>query len=245
MIRHHLRVMKLLPALLLALLPACSFRPRTTSVPLRTLEKGPAAPSELVVFLPGRWSRVDEFEREKFFEIACERWPDAKLVATDLHLGYYKNQSMARRLHEDVILPARRSGVKTVRFVGISMGGLGALIYDLEYPNEVDEMILLSPFVGEEETLKEIEAAGGLAKWRPSPVADKDFSRKLWLGLRRKWKEGENQPKVLLGCGREDRLAASNRLFAREFLKSADRQWITGDHDWPTWRPLFESLIRK
>jgi len=231
-------------ALIFLMLPACGVLPRATPTPVATLARGEATGAELVVFLPGRWSRVEEFERQGFFEIARKRWPDARLVAADLHLGYYKNQSIARRLHEDVILPARRSGVKSVRIVGISMGGLGALIYDVEYPGQVDELVLLSPFLGEEDALQEIEASGGLQKWRPGPLAEKDFSRKLWLNLRENRLVKGRPTKVLLGCGTEDRLATSNRMFAKEFLESDVQEWIAGSHDWPTWRPLFESLAQ-
>jgi pimeloyl-ACP methyl ester carboxylesterase len=237
--------MKRIWMIFLAVLPSCGWLPRPTPIPVGQLSAGSRNGSDLVVFLPGRWSRVAEFERERFFEIAAKRWPNARLVAPDLHLGYYKNQSVARRLHEDVILPARRSGVKTVRLVGISMGGLGALIYDVEYPQQVNEMILLSPFVGEEDALKEIESAGGLEKWRPGEIAQRDFTRKLWLKLRESWREKGNRPRVLLGCGQDDRLAASNRLFAKEFLKPGEQLWSPGGHDWPTWQVLFERLIEK
>lgn len=237
--------MKCLWLLILAMLPSCALLPRSTPVPVKTLSGGKPDGAELVVFLPGRWSRVEEFEREGFFEIARKRWPDARLVAADLHLGYYKNRSVALRLHEDIILPARRSGAKRVRIVGISMGGLGALIYDAEYPGQVDELVLLSPFLGEDEALREIEAAGGLAKWNPGPVAKTDFTRKLWLGLRKNQRQREVSPRILLGCGQADRLAGSNRLFAREFLKSNEQRWTAGGHDWPTWKTLFEEFIRK
>lgn len=214
-------------------------------MPVSFLKGGKPDGRELVVFLPGRWSRGEEFEREGFFEIASKRWPDARLVAPDLHLGYYKNRSMARRLDEDVIQPARSSGVRKITLVGISMGGLGALIHEMEYPGQVDEIILLSPFLGEDQVLSEIETAGGLRKWNPGPAADADFSRKLWLNLREKWLDHAHRPRVLLGCGNEDRLAASNRLFAREFVKSDQQRWIPGSHDWPTWRALFASLTAK
>lgn len=237
---------RILALISLILLPSCAFLPRATPSPVPTLTGGAAKGRELIVFLPGRWSRVEEFEREGFFEIARKRWPQACLVAPDLHLGYYKNQSIARRLHEDVILPARRSGVTQVRIVGISMGGLGALIYDVEYPGNADELILLSPFVGEEEALQEIEAAGTLQNWQPGTIAERDFTRKLWLRLRENRLSGkEKSPTpILLGCGTEDRLAPSNRLFAKEFLKPEAQTWIPGNHDWPTWRLLFESKPR-
>jgi len=235
--------MKFLVGFLLTVLPSCGLLPRSTPSPVPVLTGGKMGGSEMVVFLPGRWSRVEEFEREGFFEIARNRWPEARLVAADLHLSYYLNRSMPQRLHEDVILPARRSGVKKLTLVGVSMGGLGALIYEVDYPDEVDEIILLSPFVGDEKALDEIAAAGNLKNWQPGVADERDFTRKLWLKLRVNWQIGGKRPKVLLGCGTEDRLAESNRLFAREFLNPSEQKWIPGTHDWPTWRPLFESLI--
>lgn len=234
--------MKRLLAVLMAIVPSCGVLPRPARVPVPSLQAGKANATELVIFLPGRWSRVEEFAQEGFFEIARKRWPDARLTAPDLHLAYYKNQSVARRLQDDVILPARKSGVKTIRIVGISLGGLGALIHEIEYPGQVDELILLSPYLGEEDAIAEIEAAGGLNNWRPGRIAEDDFSRKLWLGLRSRWLDTGHPPRLLLGCGTEDKLAPASRLFAKEFLKPADQQWIRGTHDWPTWRPLFEGL---
>jgi pimeloyl-ACP methyl ester carboxylesterase len=242
--RGHLHAVKRIIALVFLILPSCGLLPRSVPIPVATLLSGKANGAELVVFLPGRWSRVEEFEKEGFLAIASKRWPNARLVAADLHIGYYRNQSMARRLHEDVILPARRSGVKSVRIVGISMGGLGALIYDAEYPGQADELILLSPFLGEESALQEIEASGELKNWRPAPPTERDYSRKLWLRLRENRLMKSSPTEVLLGCGTEDRLAASSRLFAREFLESDAQEWLAGGHDWPTWRLLFESLVR-
>ncbi len=235
---------KYIGLLFLSILSSCHFLPRPTAQPVKVLAAGNLTGTELVVFLPGRWSRVEEFEKEKFFEIAKQHWPQARLTAPDLHLGYYKERSMARRLHEDVVLPAKRSGVKKVTLVGISMGGLGALIYDNEYPSQVDRMYLLSPFLGEEKVLQEISAAGSLAKWQPGSVQEDDFSRKLWLKLREKRAQPGKKPQMHLGCGTEDRLADANRLFAKEFLKATEQKWTSGGHDWPTWRVLFEKMVK-
>jgi pimeloyl-ACP methyl ester carboxylesterase len=236
--------MKRLFPLLALCLSSCGLLPRSTPVPVPTITGGSAAGTELVVFLPGRWSTVDEFEREGFFKIAAERWPAARLVAADLHLGYYKSRSSARRVHEDIIAPARRSGVKTVRVVGVSMGGLGALIHDLEYPGDIDEIHLLSPFVGEEEVIAEITAAGGVRQWQGEPKSGRDFSRKLWRGLKSRWLEQGRRPAVKLACGTEDRLAGSNRRFAADFLKKEEVLWLPGGHDWPAWRELFREMVK-
>jgi pimeloyl-ACP methyl ester carboxylesterase len=236
--------MKRLLALLTLAFSSCSLLPRPTVAPVPVIRGGSAYGSELVVFLPGRWSTVDEFEREGFFKIAAERWPDARLVAADLHLGYYKSRSSAKRVHEDIIAPARKSGVKTVRVVGVSMGGLGALVHDLEYPGDIDEIYLLSPFVGEDEVIAEIAAAGGVRKWNGEPKSERDFSRKLWRGLETKWLEQGRRPRVTLACGTEDRLAGSNRQFAADFLKEDEVLWRPGDHDWPAWRELFRGMMK-
>jgi pimeloyl-ACP methyl ester carboxylesterase len=225
-------------------LSSCGLLPRPAPEPVPTVTMGPEKARELVVFLPGRWSQVEEFEREGFFEIARERWPEARLVAADLHLGYYRNQSGARRIHEDIISPARRNGTETVRVVGISMGGLGGLIQDLQFPGDVDELYLLSPFVGEEEVVREIQAAGGVRNWNGSPEGPRDFSRRLWQGLKEKWIGENRQPATRLACGTGDRLAASNQRFAADFLDRRDTLWQAGDHDWPTWRRLFREMIR-
>lgn len=187
---------------------------------------------------------MDEFKREGFFQIASERWPDAELVAVDLHLGYYRKRLSAKRLHEDVIAPARSRGVKRVRVVGISMGGLGALIHDLEYPEDIDEMYLLSPFVGEEKVTEEIRSAGGVRNWKGEPTGDRDYSRRLWRSLELKWLEQRDRPEVILACGTEDRLVESNRLFAQDFLSEEQTLWQSGGHEWPTWRSLFREMIR-
>ena len=236
--------MKRLLSLLTLVLSSCGLLPRSTPAPVPTITGGPSAAAELVVFLPGRWSTVDEFEREGFFKIAAERWPEARLVAADLHLGYYKSRSSSKRVHEDIIAPARKSGVTTVRVVGVSMGGLGALIHDLEYPGDIDEIYLLSPFVGEEEVIAEIGAAGGVREWKGSAKSERDFSRKLWRGLETKWLEQGRRPAVKLACGTEDRLAGSNRQLAADFLKKDEVLWKPGDHDWPSWRGLFTEMVK-
>jgi len=150
---------------------------------------------------------------------------------------------MAERIHRDVILPARASGVKSLRLVGISMGGMGALIYDVEHPGQVDELILLSPFLGKDEVLREIEASGGVLRWNPGAMAEDEFTRRLWWQLREKWLIRKDRPDVWLGCGIQDRLAPQNRQFTKDFLKSTETHWLDGGHDWQTWRKLFQSRL--
>lgn len=230
--------------LMASLLSSCLWIPQKPVTPVRTLSDEPSGKArQLVVMLPGRWSRPEEFHKEGLMEMARKHWPQARIVAPDLHLGYYMNRVMVDRLHEDVILPAEREGIREIIVVGVSMGGLGALIYDLEHPGKIDRMILLSPFVGDEEAIREVDAAGGVRSWKPGEIEKKDFSRKLWLGLKSDWLGQRKRPEIILACGDKDRLRASNERFSKDFLKASEVISLPGDHDWPTWRAAFGKML--
>lgn len=231
-----------LAALLSLASTACTFLPRPTPVPLKTLADEPQGrPRELVVLLPGRHSLPGEFAREGFVARLRESRPQARIVVADLHLGYYRQQAVAGRLHHDVIAPARASGIERITLVGISMGGLGAMIYDLEHPGQVGEIILLSPFLGDDSVIGDIASQGGLARWQPQGEEPDAFSRKLWLRLRGSWLTRGDRPVLRLGCGESDRLAAATRLAVRE-LSPDETVWLPGGHDWPTWNALIGEI---
>lgn len=230
--------MKALAGLIPLLATACTFLPRPTPVPVRAQIHEPATDTrELVVLIPGRHSLPSEFECKGFVTEVRESRPNARIVIPDLHLGYYRNRSATDRLHEDVILPATAEGLNRVTLIGISMGGLGAMLYDLEYPGHADEIILLSPFLGDASVIEDITAQGGLSKWQPQGEDPDEFSRRLWTSLRDKWLPRANRPPLRLGCGESDRLAPATRLAASE-LGPAETVWLPGDHDWPTWNAL-------
>ncbi len=236
--------MKPLAGLLSLLATACTFLPRPTPVPLRAQFHEPAAPpKELVVLLPGRHSLPSEFEREGFVDLVRTARPRARIVVPDLHIGYYRNRSATERLHQDVILTAEAEGIGHITLVGISMGGLGAMLHELDHPGHVDELILLSPFLGDASVIDDITAQGGLASWTPEGEAPDAFSRKLWTGLRESWLTRPDRPILRLGCGEADRLASATRLAAADLLP-AETLWIPGDHDWPTWNALGRQLIQ-
>lgn len=237
--------MKLFAGLMSLLATACTFLPRPAPSPVKMqAHEPPGDPDELVVLLPGRHSLPSEFEREGFVDILRITRPAARIVAPDLHIGYYRNRSMAERLHRDVILPAKKAGVQRVTLVGISMGGLGAMLYELEHPGNADEVILLSPFLGDEAVIADIRKQGGLATWEPEGKDPDRFSRKLWLGLRERWLTRNDRPDLRLACGESDRLASATRLASTE-LRPVETLWLPGDHDWQTWNALIQAIERQ
>ena len=175
----------------LALSSCRSMLPDATR-PVRTLSYAPKAggkAKELVVLLPGRFSQPEEFEHHGIVDLVREKRPHARVEAPDLHLGYYVDRIPDACLHEEIVRPARQRGER-VTLIGVSMGGLGSLIYTLRYPNDVNEVLMLAPFVGEDDLVAEIEAAGGIEHWHPGEIVppNKDEGiKKLWADMKPKW----------------------------------------------------------
>lgn len=217
--------------------------PAPAPLPVDRLVPMPAGGECLVVLLPGRGDRAGVFRREGFGSAVAEAGIRAEVVAADLHVGYYLRRTADVRLHEDVVAPAKARGVRQVWLAGVSMGGLGALIYDRFHPGEVSGLVLLAPFLGEKPVIDEVAAAGGLARWQPSAVlAPDDWQRDTWVWLRRWVRPERSTPPIVLGWGEADGLARSNRLLA-DVLPPARVFVREGTHDWAVWRELWKAML--
>jgi len=231
----------ILTVLVSAVLSSCV---PSAKVPLDTImypqEKGNLQEC-LVIFLPGRGSRAAEFEREGFIERIRQSGLKADAVAAELHLGYYANWTAVERLRLDVIAPARARGYKQVWLVGISMGGLGALEYARNYPGEVAGIVLLAPYVGDDEIINEIIQAGGLEAWTPGPIAELDYQRRLWTWIRDYKMQRLSRPVIYLGYGLDDRFVEADHLLASA-IGPHRTMTVPGGHTWTTWKVLWKSL---
>ena len=199
------------------------------------------AAGDLVVFLPGRGDRAEDFEERGFLAAARKAGLEADVLAVDAHLAYYYKRVITQRLWEDVILPARAQGYRRVFVVGISLGGLGAITLADEHPDAVAGLFVLAPYLGEPDLTREIEAAGGLARWSGAP-SERDF-RGVW-GYLRGYAAGEPRPPLWLAYGESDRYAYGHRLLAAALPK--ERVLVTaGGHDWKAWDRLWSEFLAR
>ena len=202
----------------------------------------PARAKTLLVFLPGRGTTGQDFVRQGFID-ALPAGSPVDTMTVDLTFPYYTGRIATRRLHDDIVAPARARGYRRVWLVGCSMGGLGAIMYAHEYPGEISGIVALAPYLGEKNVVAEIEAAGGPARWQPKkPLADDDFQRRLWLAIRA---EGFDQPgrvPFVLGYGTDDRFAYGYRLLAAQ-LPPDHVFTVFGFHDWGTWHRLWTRIL--
>jgi pimeloyl-ACP methyl ester carboxylesterase len=151
---------------------------------------------------------------------------------------------MVERLQRDIITPARNQGYRCLWLVGISLGGFGALEFEIQHPGEVSGIILLAPYLGEDTMISELVQAGRVKAWEPGLILRSDYERQLWAWIRNYESQNRHLPIIYLGYGNNDRFVISNRLLADVL---GPDQTITGQggHTWSTWQVLWESLLRK
>jgi pimeloyl-ACP methyl ester carboxylesterase len=235
----------------------CAHR-RPNVVPLVSIEDRlprPATGRTLVVFLPGISSPPREFRDHHYFdEVRRLGWP-IDMIAVDAHRGYYDDRSVVDRLREDIVRPARARGYARIWLVGISLGGLGSMLYASQMParnaldaaDRVDGIVPIAPFVGSREVIAEVRDAGGLARWNPPlHLADGDWERHLLVWLKSQTADeavpaSERVP-MIFAWGDSDRFAPSIDLVSAA-LPADRRITLPGGHDWDAWTPLWRAVL--
>lgn len=198
----------------------------------------------LFVFLRGMGGSNHSFEQEGLVADVWACGLPFDMTAPNAHVGYYMNRNLITRLKEDVIDPAKEKGYQKIWLVGFSMGGLGALLYLMEHPEDLAGIYLIAPFLGTHSILEEIETAGGVKQWEPGPYdAEEDWPRMLWHWM--KTTIADNPDKIVyLGYGIDDINKNGLQLLAP--LLSPDRVYaIEGGHDYPTFKALWKIFLTK
>ena len=230
------------------LLGGCGLLPRGTAVPMPLLREPAQAPGRadtLVVMLPGRFDRPQDFVREGLLADLRRQRADVDVLLADAHLGYYMDRSVLDRLREDVIGPARRQGYRQIWLAGISLGGFGALGYAARHGEapggEVDGVLAIAPYLGSDEVIRAIGREGGPQRWLASPVklAANDLEQDLWQWLAH---PPADAPPVFLGFGRGDRMGGAHRL-AAGLMPPGHVMQVEGGHDWAPWRALWQQWL--
>lgn len=198
----------------------------------------------MIVFLRGIGGSHQSFEEEGFVADVWACGLPFDMAAPNAHFGYYGDRNLITRLKEDVIEPARNRGCHKIWLVGISMGGLGALLYLMERPQDIAGVYLIAPFLGSSTFLEEIAVAGGVSQWNPGHYkAENDWERMLWHWI--KTDIADHTDKIIyLGYGTNDPYKRSSQLLAP--LLPPDRVTaIDGTHDYQTFKTLWKMFLEK
>lgn len=230
-------------------LSGCGYIPREAVVPMPTrLFKSPcvAQSRTLLVILPGRGMTMRELNQQGFVGAVHATGLAVDVLLVDAHVGYYKDRGILERLRIDVVAPAQAAVFSSIWMAGISLGGLGALLYADAHPDDIAGVLALAPYLGEPEAVPAIIRDGGLPRWQApqGPLPDSEIGSQAWRSVQKLVRPGEVPPRppVYLGYGLSDRLAPGERVLA-EALPPARVFTAPGGHDWDPWLGLWQRML--
>ena len=196
----------------------------------------------LLVMLPGVGIEAREFADRGMVALVHELGLDVDIVAVRPDLDLYLDGDVATALHSAIVAPALAQGYSRLWLLGISLGGMGALLYASRYAAHVEGLVLLAPFLGTQGTVAEIVAAGGLAEWSSAGSNATASEQRMLRWLQDFLAQQPARPAVYLGYGRADRFARGHRLLT-EHLPSHVIVSEDGGHDWETWLALWRRVL--
>ena len=215
--------------------------PRPAMELVRHPAPGGGAARTLLVMLPGVGFAAADFAAHGFVA-AAQAAASLDIVAARPDLDLYLDQTIAAEIERTIVAPARAAGAARIWFLGISLGGMGALLHARAYPGGADGLILLSPFLGTPGLIAEAAAAGGLAAWQPGAIAANDGERQALAWLKHLVAAPLPRPELYLGYGRTDRFSRGHALLAE--VLSPERVVLgEGGHDWETWGLLWRRIL--
>ncbi|MEO8998267.1 MAG: alpha/beta hydrolase [Rhodanobacter sp.] len=212
-----------------------------------TFIAAPQSAHRLVVMLPGRGDSLQSLTDTGIAGIIQQSWPDADVLLTGLTMPFYRQGRSAQRLHDEVIEPARRKAYRQVWLAGISLGGMGVLLYDRDYPDQIDGLLLLSPYLGEDAIHQQIRQAGGLAAWQAGPaqpIGPDTFQHELWRSLQGWSQRPQRTRTTWLAYGADEPFRQPIELM-RPLLPADHVIMLPGKHNWKLWKPAMRALLER
>ncbi len=213
-------------------LEGCCLWPATTEpIPyeISTISSHGERSERMLIMLPGRGDRMVSFSEHGFPTIAHGAGFDTLVV--DAHFGYYMNRSLVLQLQQNILPLARAAGYEEIWFLGISMGGIGALLYTEKFTDQISGLILLAPYLGD------------VTPWDGSMSSGEDYEIAIWEYLRRNESSINGIP-IYLGFGENDPRATDYGQFAEYFPKTYVFK-SSGGHNWHTWKPILETIVER
>jgi pimeloyl-ACP methyl ester carboxylesterase len=220
----------------------------STNAPLTSLyydidEAG--SQSSLLVFLRGMGGSHEDFAEKGFVDSIKDARLPFDMIAPDAHFGYYFGETLVERLKIDIINPARAKGYTKIWLVGVSMGGLGALMYSRFHPEDVQGVFIISPFLGYRKIIAEIESQGGARQWEPGEYnPDDDWQRMIWHWLKQYPDSQGQKPVIYLGYGTDDIYVDGQRVL-NDILPSDHVIITSGGHTPETMKKIWDIFLEK
>ena len=193
------------------------------------------------MLLRGICGRMEYYEQNGWIMAMQKSTRPLDMVAPDAHIGYYASRTIEMRLHEDVITRSQLHGYREIWLAGISLGGLGALLYSREYPERVKRIFLFAPYLGNGTVQDEIRAAGGLMHWEIPKDKQNDYQYQVWQYLQQLVRDPQRRVTLYLAYGEDDHLIGHDLLAA--YIPKERVIKIDGAHDDRTFLKLWQHML--
>lgn len=196
----------------------------------------------VLVMLPGAQFTRTDFAEHGFIAALDRPGRAVEAIIADLPQSRYLEGDVAPFLHQQVIAPILAQGPARLFLLGVSLGGMGALLTARAGLAGISGLLLLAPFIGTRGSVAAVTAAGGLDRWTPPPVGPDDVEIGLLTWLKSRPFGQRGCPILRLGCGQGDRYAAASQILAAQLAPEC-ATFIPGGHDWPTWERLWHMML--
>ncbi len=208
---------------------------------IKTLHYPSTGADTLLIMLPGAGITAEDFAARGMVA-AMQARRSVEIIAAEPDIALYLEDGVTDALHEHVVAPALARGIKRIWLLGISLGGMGALLYARSHQQHMENIFLIAPFLGTKGTVAELARAGGIMPWRAGSSRATDPEQNLLVWLQAHLASGTYQPALYLGYAAQDRFAASHEMLAA-CLPQTRVAAVQGGHDWPSWRALWQQML--
>jgi pimeloyl-ACP methyl ester carboxylesterase len=196
----------------------------------------------LIIMLPGAGIEGTDFAEHGMTAAVHDLGLRVDIIIAHPDMGLYLEDGVTEVLRREVIEPALALGHRRIWLLGISLGGMGVLLYASAHQQHIEGIVLIAPFIGTRGTAAEITRAGGLTAWSPASSAATAPEQRLLLWLQTHLATPEQPPAIYLGYALQDRFAAAHKLLAQH-LPPSRVATAPGGHDWPSWTALWRQLL--
>ncbi len=201
--------------------------------------------NSLIVFLPGIIDTAETFKDEQIFTLARKAGITADMVAAGIYIKHLLKEKMIERLEADIFSHLKNKGYENIWLVGMSLGALNSLLFYQQHMNKICGVVMLSPYIADEELAHELRQAGSLRQWEPKSANNKKILKRKLVSL---WKWLQQQQlkndlnNIYLGYGNRDKFILSISLL-RKILNTNNIIEVEGIHDWVTARKVWRQQL--
>ncbi|MDR2839516.1 MAG: hypothetical protein LBV49_13260 [Azonexus sp.] len=203
------------------------------------LTPGGQGASTVLLMLPGAGMRGADYRANGFIAAAHERGFIADVALTDIPAENYLAADFPQQA---AAIWASIEHYQTIWLLGISLGAYAALRLMQSYPGRISGAALLAPFLAPRGVVAGVRRMGGLDQWSPGSLACHAADEALFGWLKENFARSAPPVDIYLGWGEQDRYAEAAKLLAAR-LKPERIFHRQGDHDWPTWKLLWQDML--